>query len=472
MKKFILVVLAVFFMSGIASAATTLDLKGQLRVYPEMNNIGRSSGLLPNYLNTGYVGTLGKSSQNVFTDQRARLNFNIKSNENVGATVVFEIDSFWGQSAFTVNRDGTGGGQGSDSVNVEVKNSYMWFKPTADLKIQAGIQTYADDTAGVLVGGGDMAGFRVDYALSRSSSLTASVFTWWQDTLAGSNFGGNNTWKDSVYFIPLTLKQQLGSGTATAFVYTIQDSTKATDASNPTTGNRPFGSGATGLNYDKGEIYYAGLNYGGKAGNVSYFLMGVYNFGTYKGVVTTTSTDDRKVSAFAVNAKVDVKMGDGKLRLQGMYVSGTDVSSDKTKFGGFVTGDQYSGHQTMPMLQDDMILLVQNTDVISNATTLTGNPNNNNDGLGVAYGAFDYNLTQKLNAKAVAGYATADKQNNSARLGKQMGQEYNAQLIYKFDENLTIKGVYSYAKLGDYFKTATLDPDNAYRLLIKFIYLF
>jgi hypothetical protein len=466
-KKLLLVVIAVFFMSGIATAATTVDIKGQIRVYPETNNYGRSSGALP-----GYLISKTPSSNNFFTDQRTRLYFNAKTDESVGASLALEIDSFWGQSAFTVARDGTGGGQGSDSVNIEVKYANFWFKPTAALKVTAGIQTFADDMAGAFVGGGDMAGFRLDYALSKTASLTAGLFTWWQDQMTGAAAG---TWKDSVYFIPITFKQQLGGGTASAFFYTIQDSTKATDAAGGPTGTRPFGAGPTALNYDKAQIYYAGLNYGGKAGNVSYYLMGAYNFGTFNnvGYTATASGDDRKISAYALSAKLDVKIGDGKLRVNGMYVSGGD-SKDKDKYNGFVTGDQYSGHQTMPLLQDDLVLLIQNTDVISNAGVLVGNPNNNNDGLGVAYAAFDYNLSQKLNAKAVMGYATADKQNSSARQGKTIGTEYNAQLAYKFNDNLMIKGVGSYAPLGDYFKVAgsSFEPDATYRVLAKFIYSF
>jgi len=474
MKKLLLVVLAVFFMSGIASAATTVDIKGQIRVQPEWNNYGRGSGVLPNYFPTGAIGGAAgtKSSGNFFTDQRTRLYFNVKSNENVGAAIALEIDSFWGQSAFEVNRNGTGAGLGTDAVNIEVKYANMWFKPMDALKITAGTMTYVDDMSGVFIGGGDTAGFRFDYALSKTSSLSTGLYTFWQTQLSSAAATYNPAWKDSVYFVPITLKQQLGSGAATLFFYTIQDGTNTRNSSvalgmagAPTYGFRPVSSP-----YNTAQIYYAGLNYGGKAGMVSYYLMGAYNFGTVKEVATTT-IDDQKISAYALNAKVDVKLGDGKLRLAGLYVSGED-STDKTKYKGFITGDQYAGHQTMPMLQDDLVILINNTDVMSNATFLALNPNNNGDGLQVAYAAFDYNLSNKLNAKVVAGYASADKQNSAARLGKKMGTEYNAQLAYKFDENLMIKGMGSYAPIGDYFNTATFNADAAYRIWLKFIYTF
>jgi hypothetical protein len=484
MKKLILVVLAVFLMSGIAAAATTVDIKGQIRVYQEFNNIGRSSGLLPYYLLPAYKGTgnqQGAATDNVFTDQRTRLYFNVKSDENVGAYVALEIDSYWGQSAFEVARNGTGGGQGTDAVNIEVKNANFWFKPMAALKITAGTMTFVDDMAGVFIGGGDMAGFRVDYSLSKTASLATGLYTWWQNQLTTSATSSNGAWRDSVYFIPITVKQQLGSGTGSLFFYTIVDKTKAKDSSFPVTGARPLPN-----NYQDAQIYYAGLNYAGKAGNVSYSLMGAYNFGTFKDYETTaTSKTDVDISAFAVNARVDVKIGAGKLRLAGLYISGED-SSDVDKYRGFVTGDQYAAHQTMPMLQDDLILLINTTDVISNATFLATTPNNNGDGLGVAYLAYDHDVTPKINLKGVLGFATAAEQSDKTskfqtgaapatyadRKGKDMGIEYNVQMKYKFSENLLISGVASKVSLGDYFKTASIDSDDPYRVLVKFIYSF
>lgn len=457
MKKFILAVLAVFLMSGIASAATTLDLKGYVRVYPEANNFGTSAGNIPDYLLAK-----AKSGSHAFTDQRARLYFNVKSNENLGGTVALEIDSRWGNTSYDNGR-GTGGGLGADTNNIEVKNSYLWFK-TGSLRIMGGIQTYGDDMAGIFVGGGDMAGFRADYTMSKTSSLTTGAFVWWDRNT-------RNT--DSVYFIPLTLKQQLGGGSATLFLYTIQDNSSYQAMTVPNQGRRPLANAAgTQALYEKAEIYYAGLNYGGKAGNISYYLMGAYNFGTFKdvGVSKAASTGDAKISAFAANAKVDVKIGDGKLRLNGLYVSGTDP--DPSKYSGFVTGDQYAGANTMTLLQDDLVIIINNTDAISNVTVLANDVNNNGDGVQMAYGAFDYNLTPKLNAKAVIGYAAADKKNLASRKGKGMGAEYNAQLKYKFDDNLTIGVVASYAQIGDYFNTATFDADNAYKLLLKFGYSF
>jgi len=498
MKKLILALMAVFLMSGVAMAATTLEIKGQFKVLPEWNNFGRGAGVLPNYFRGpltpggGGVATVPgiPSSGNVFTDQRARLYFNVKSNENLGGTVALEMDSYWGNTSYDNGRN-TGGGLGADSTNLELKNSYMWFK-MGELKITGGIQTWGDDMVGIFAGGADMAGFRADYGLSKSSSLSTGVFTWWQRQFSSSTATTpmKNAWQDSVYFIPVTFKQQLGSGSLSLFAYTIQDSSHYQAIAATNLGRRPnpnpaapgtnfATTSAVGANYDTADLYYTGLNYGGKVGNVSYYLMGAYNFGTFKSVgsLGAATNFDAKVSAFAANAKVDVKIGDGKLRINGLYVSGED-SSDKTKFKGFVTADQYAGANTMTLLQDDLVIVLNNTDAISNVTVLANDVNNNGDGVQIAYGAYDYNLSPKLNAKAVVGYAAADKQGDTTRRGKSMGTEYNVQLRYKFDENLTIAGIGSYAKIGDYFKydatttTAAFEPDNAYKILLKFMYSF
>ncbi|MCX5831083.1 MAG: hypothetical protein NT140_04220 [Deltaproteobacteria bacterium] len=502
MKKLILVVLAVFLMSGVASAATTMELKGSFRVYPEMTNMGYSpSGTIPDYLpgvgslaNQGLPtsGTGKPAVQNYWVEQRARLIFNVKSDENVGGTVHLEIDSRWGQTSYSsIAWRGAGGGLGADSTNLELKESFMWFQAGA-LRVKAGIQTWADDISGIFIGGGDMAGFRADYALSKTSSFATGVFTFWDPTQSKT---------DGVYFVPLTVKQQLGSGTASLFLYMIQDNSNYVPYYSQNTtnvavintafpgyndrGTRPLTTtdtstaGTTLLKaaYESAQIYYAGLNYGGKAGNISYYLMGAYNFGNFKNARTylvpdvLDRTDDVKISAFAANAKVDVKVGGGNLRGNLLYVQGGD-STSTDKYNGFIPGDMYAGAQSMPLYQTDLVILINNTDGITNSTFMVPTVNNNGDGVQLGYLAYDYNITPKLNAKAVAGYASADKQNLTTRKGKGMGAEYNAQLKYLFNANMTISGVASYAQIGDYFKTATFDADNAYKLLLRFIYAF
>jgi hypothetical protein len=507
MKKLILVVLAVFLMSGIASAATTLDMSGYMRIHPEMNNLSSSNGWNGTFTPVKNAGT------QAFTDQRTRLYFNIKSNENVGAQVATEINAQWGASQgqnvisstsattglTTVNIFGAPGNGGlqADTPSFVLKSANMWFKLGA-LKITAGMMSYLDHMSGLFSANGDMSGFKADYDLSRSASFQTGVFTWWDQNFRTT---------DSVVFIPLAVKQQLGNGTGTLFFYTIQDhsanSSPLTSATMAGRGTRPLttttttGAGATLTTtvtaaYESAQIYYAGLNYAGKAGDISYSAFGVYNFGTFKNfdntgyaAAGTQIIGDAAISAIAANLKVDVKIGAGKLRFNSMYVSGTETNyaTQVDKFRGFIPGDRYAGAVSNPLLQDDVVLLMQNTDGIGYAAFLLPDTANNGDGIQLAYLAYDHQVLPNINVKAVVGYAAADKDNsqynnNTAaggykKLGKGMGTEMNAQLRYNFDSNFSIKAIYSYAVLGDYFKTAaTPSPDDIWRANLKFTYSF
>lgn len=503
MKKLIMVVLAVFLMSGIASAATTMTLNGQVRVYPEMNNYGYTGG--------GGAPSNGSinSGTNAWTEQRAVLRFDIKSDENVGGHVAVELDSRWGNTAYVDGR-GQGGGMGSDFNNFELKNSYLWYK-WGDLKTTVGIQTYFGDQTNIIVSG-DNAGIYFDYALSKGSALHTGVSTWWDGT------NGNTRTTDSVLFIPLTVTQAIGNGKASVFLYTIQDNSNYQVLDSPRMDTPPFTRGlrplvvnafnttavivpqtggtlpisATGTltastrskaAYEKAGIYYAGLNYGGKAGNVSYYLMGVYAFGEFKNVITNSATNnspgtvigDAKVSAFGLNVKGDVQLGAGKLKAQAAWVQGGG-NDDPSKYRGFVSGAQYSVGQVMPLMQADLVMLINPYEIISQAQSFIDNMQNNGDGVQIAWLSYDHNITPVFNAQVVLGYAKADDlgSNTLKRQGREIGTEGNIQLRYKFSPNLTIATVAAYTKVGEYNKTigAATEPDDVYKLQLKFQYSF
>lgn len=464
MKKLILVVLAVFLMSGIALAAPTLEMSGYMRIHPEMNNFSRTGA-------NGVFTPITDAGTLAFTDQRTRWYFNVKSNENLGASVATEISNKWGQSA-GIDGKAAGGGYMADTTSLYIKNANMWFK-MGDFKLTAGSMSFLDGMSGIVFGGADMSGFLADYTLSRSSALQMGAFTFWDRDLRTT---------DSVMFYPITITQQLGNGKAQVFLYLINDhSNNIALTAGSGYGFRPLmNATGTAAAYENANIYYAGLNYAGKAGPVGYSLFGVYNFGTFKNFdnttysTTTFKTGDASISAFAANVKADMAFGASKLRFSGLYVSGTEANyaTDVDKFKGFVTGGMYGGGADQPLLQNDLHILQNNTDCIGYAQFLMYDVNNNGDGVMLASLAFDQPVMPKLTAKAVAGYAAANKQNLSTRSGKGMGTELNAQLKYDFDSNLNIKLVYAYALLGDYYKTATFDPDNVWRAQIKFTYSF
>ncbi len=435
MKRLVLALMAVFMIAGVASAQTTFNLNGQIRVYPEINNYG-----------FGAVNYSADSKTTSFVDQRARLFFNLKSGDNIGGTVALEIDFRWGDAAYQTQRN-RGGALGADTVNTEVKSSFLWFKPNNDLKLTLGMQTLTDDYKGIIFGGADMAGVRADYTISKDSSLLVGWF------LLSDNSAATGT-SDALWFLPISYSMKMGDNKLGLAYYRIQDG-RPGNITAP--GTKTYKSGtSTGA-----QINYLGANYAGKAGDISYSAFLVYNFGT---IDKQTATSDADISAFAFNADAAMKLGSGKAKLALLYVSG-DNSADF----GFITGNQLSTGADLPLLQNDLYLTLRTLEDITHSTAVVPDVNNGDLGVTVLYATYDQNITDKLNIQAAVGYGKANENNTS---NKKPGiTEINAQAIYKLDKALTIKAALAYGILSD-VKVGTKDADNLYRAMLKFQYAF
>jgi vancomycin permeability regulator SanA len=70
------------------------------------------------------------------------------------------------------------------------------------------------------------------------------------------------------------------------------------------------------------------------------------------------------ISAFAFNADAAMKMGAGKIKAALLYASG---DNSKTDYNGFVTGNQYSNGADLPLMQNDLYLILRTLDDISHS---------------------------------------------------------------------------------------------------------
>jgi len=458
--KVFLAVLAVLLTASFAAAQTTMTINGFIRVYPELNNYGY-----------GAVGYSADSKATSFVDQRARLFFNVKSGDNVGGTVAFEIDSRWGDAAYQPARENpvvkdknnkdivvlytrnTGGALEADTVNVETKNAYLWFKPNNDLKLTLGIQGYTDDFKGIILGGADAAGIRADYSINKDSSLMVGWYLF-QDPSAATGTS------DAVWFLPISYKMNLGDGKLGLAYYRLQDGGAGSiNAPGNKSVRTPSSNGA--------QINYLGANYAGKAGDVSYSAFLVYNFGT---IDNYTAGKDADISAFAFNADAAMKLGDGKIKAALLYASGDKSTTD---YNGFVTGNQYSNGADLPLMQNDLYLILRTLDDISHSVAFFEDIRNGGLGATVVYATYDQNISDKTNVQVALGYGKANEKNASnpnLNLTPSI-KEINAQAAYKFDKSLTIKAAAAYGMLSD-VKVGTKDADNLYRLMMKFQYAF
>lgn len=491
-SKFLVTLLAVLMMCGLSFAQTTVNFTGFIRVYPEINNYGYGS-----------IELSDDSQTRAFVDQRARIFFNFKTGENLGGTYATEIDARWGDVAYVVARN-QGGALQADSINIETKNLFLWFKPTPNAKYTLGIQGFTDEYMGIILGGADMAGIRGDWNLSKDSSLMAGWFLF-----SDRNVKVN----DGIYFIPVTFKQKMGNNTLSLSLYGLFDdggktgerllnnTTELSLSSNRTSVTSEAGpfaipavspSHKTNLpaEYQRARIYYAGVNFSGKSGNVAYTLYGLYNWGTIMGATYAPVTPigrrlNMDISSYALHAMTDVALGAGTLRGRVLYVSGGDKNPEA--FNGMVTGNHYAIGADLPLLCTDLFILIRTSEDISHSTALLPDVNNNGRGVFLIYADYNHKLTDKMSLQVGAGYMQANDNRvdgnaalavaNPARYnaGMHMGTEINAQLKYMVEKNMSITGVLAWADLGDYYNMMNYvvrHPDNLWRALVKFNYAF
>lgn len=456
MKRLVLAVLAVFILAGIASAQTTMNMTGFIRVQGEMNNFGYG----PNSLNgasTTFTPTLKKDDKSAaFVDQRARMFFNLKSGDNLGGTFAYEIDTRWGQPATYGTTKPTGGGNaGADAVNLETKHIYMWYNLTPDFKLTAGIQPYSDEFNGITFFSEDLAGIKADYKLSKDSSLMVGYFLL-KDSSAASGI------TDGVFYIPVTYKQNLGDGKLALNYAYFKDSEGNTRINAMA---KPLSTVNSSLNTY--SVNYLGATYNGKAGNVDYYASLLYNFGSYGG--------DGDISGFALQAGGDFKVGAGKLRARLLYTSGDNDSTDND-YDGLVVATAYDLTASIPLCCNDLIFLVRALEEsISHSAAILQDASGYGRGVTLGYISYDQNISDKTNLQFTLAHAMLNEDKNLN--GGTLGTEIDIIARYKFEKNLSLTAGFGYLMLGDaYDKTATdqsgKDPSDPYKFFARLTYSF
>jgi hypothetical protein len=517
MRKGFLIMLAVVLVAALAAPAMAgTDINGFYRAKAWMSNFKDASSIV------GGNATIGKdNATNSFVEQRLRLKIT-SGEENVKAVAFFEIDySAWGDAAGMTKNDGifgngstatggetgigtggniigtgagrnTGGALGADRINLETKNVYLWFKlPNTSLDFTVGMQSRTDAYQGLLFGASDMAGVFVNGKMA-PVSYTLGWAKLYENATAISD--DSTLYVGSAKFAP-TKDVNVGLN-----LYFLQDDTrKNTSVSviNPV-GNLPTDSGSGP--YFKRRIYTAGVDFGANAGPVtlSGFFLG--QFGKFQEFATGTvfpvsggGNGDVNLSAYALDLRADANVGPGKLFVEALYITGGDNNSIKYKSIVTLSDVNASPGGNSFFARTDMSILLVNADDINMSQAIIGaagapsggSPSPGNGGRGITHVAAGYTqkLGAKMNAKLGVGYLRSTKLlisdtiGASAKKGKAMGTELNANVNYNIMKGLDF-GVYgAYAWLGDYFKLMTPsasspDPDNAFEAHMRLNYAF
>jgi hypothetical protein len=422
---------------------------------------------------------------NSYVEQRLRLKFTT-GGENVKAVLFIEQDMMWGDASAQVARNQGGAIQG-DSINIETKDIYLWFKlPDTSAAFTVGLQNVTDPYRGVFFGGADMGGVATTFKFGPVSFRLGGFTPWERNT---------NQADDTLLFIAeakIAPVKDLNVGANFYFVRDGADVVGTTSGELPTTPNvnAMFVAGATaavpavpGVT----RLYMPGVNVDFNAGvaKISGFAFAQFGDRVYdSGAAKTT------FRGYAADLRVDANAGPAKVFLEGLYMSG-DKPGTSTKIEGVVVAEDFKMQSSSSNNYGmDLQILMLNGDDLNTARALIYSPNNNRVQTGYAMSGVRLGSTllaagasmkvgDKMTAKVGAGYLRANQLAPTALSGtnlnvsKSMGTEVNANVNYNIMKGLDF-GLYgAYAWLGDGYKVAGAPtPDNLYDAHCRLNYTF
>lgn len=452
-------VAAVAALGCMGSSAFALEnqFNGLLRIKGDFTNFDQAGGNDASGTSKLSYNNLGRSF--FYTEQRARLKYTGKVNDDVKLVTQFEIDSRWGDTSQDVLKSGGrnyGGAMEADQVNLETKNVFMEFTvPYLPTTARAGIQPVDDMYKGIFLGT-DAA------ALSTVTRLdNTTLYLTWMRGYDNKNFNGSTSTNLNI------------SGT---------NGLQNGQSVEKTPGRKSLDAFMFDAKFDVSKELKVGgsayLTYENLSGNGGYNMLGTlgvnaaYTFtqGVVDGFLLYQTGDNpannfgqvgQKVSAFAANVGAKIKAGPGTARANVLYASGDDGKGKVNAFQGLNQLGDGNTTSTFPTAQ--MTMLITNTKYAANTDrALINTITNYNQGVIGAFLGYDMDI-DKAFIKANLGLASAAKENQTYKPknlkksdpyanGNYIGTEVNAEIGYKISQNLTASLVSGYVFLGDYYK--------------------
>lgn len=386
---------------------------------------------------------------NNFFEQRARLIYAAKANDDLKLVTQFELDTKFGgdkTGKYAVSSDA--GVFDADGIMFETKHVYLDFNLGKNVNVKTGIQPIKDSLKGIFVDA-DLAGIQATgkmgnatvsggyFRYKTESSLNAPVWTSQATATTGYETNTAQLGHDNADLFILDGKYALNKNTNVgASYYLLSDYSTAT----PTT------------------FHVFGLNADAKVGpaTVSGFVAAQTGF---------VATAKRKaISAYAANVAGKLPLGPGTLRTAALYLTGDSDANNGTNTG-------WNSTASTTYVEGNMFLLVR-TGVggTSNDRTLTGsNFSSGNNGMFVYTLGYDATITPKLYTNANVGVLWAaknagapnDNLTGKANASNYRGTEINLETGYKVYDNLTAKVQLAYVVLGGFYKHTSVDADKS-----------
>jgi hypothetical protein len=422
-----------------------------------------------------------KAPASGYVDQRARMRFEAKS-QDVGFVGFFEIDMRWGDTQYVAARN-QGGGLEADSINLETKNVYVWFKPNANTTVNVGLQNYTDPYAGVLFGAADFAG--VTALMKVEPANLVFVYAKLKDSTSPGDLLNKKNADVDLLALQASMSPTKDARVGLNFHFINDRGFQGTPGNAITVDNTASKITLADLKYSNAKIYVLGLDGSfNVAAPLTLSAFAFYQFGTIKDFTAFDNnvrfTEDVKVKAYVADIRADVAAGPGKGFLELLYVSGMDPNSDSKDYKGIVNGSNYANAGSL-YSRTDMEIMLPNPMDGNSGQALVYDPKGPT-GLGLLHIGAGYTmpLAQKLTGKVGLGWAQTAKSFGGSDFlfaKKGIGTEVNARLTYSITKGLDLMGTGAYCWLGDAFEQknssgVSLKGDNLYKMQARLNYAF
>lgn len=414
-----------------------------------------------------------------YFEERARLKFEAKT-DTVGAVAFFEIDFRYGDAQYSIARN-SGGAIEADTINLETKNLYVWFKPVPNTTLNVGLQNFTDAFRGVLLGYADIAGVvgttriePIDLRYGWTVLKHGPGLQQGAAATAANNPGNSLVGADANNSTDFYLLE--------GHVSPVKDIRVGLDLYmfNDHDGGGIRGVGNSAIVSKATKIYTVGADGSFKVGPpLTLSAFAFYQFGKADhGALDNVSDID--VKGWTADVRADLALGPGKGFIEAIYISGDDNPTD-TDYKGIVTGSNYALAAAF-FASTDMEILLPNLDDINTSQALTYDTKNFGQGL-LHVGAGYTIPLGKFSLKVGAGHSRFAKASSGVAFTKKtQGTEANLKANYSFAKGLDVGLTAAYAWLGDAYDVGNnafinavagaQDPDNLYKLVARVNYAF
>jgi hypothetical protein len=448
---------------------------------------GGSGAIIPNAAITATsVNATQNLKANNYFEQRARIFYTAKANDDLKLVTGFEIDSVFGDyaqggitqvagNAGTVNTGtatrNSGGAMEADAVNLETKWVYLDFKiPATPVKVTAGIQPYYDKLKGTFLDA-DIAGVNFKTTTDLYSS-NLGYFRAYDNSYLTLSTAPHVKGEYNLQFVTLDGTFNISKDLKVGAAYILDIDDRTTDMTN---------------------LNVFGLNAEAKVGPLSLSGFVATQQGLYHGGANSVH-----YNGWAFNAAGKLAAGPGTLRSALLMTTGSNdgkngwqsieqrITTTAQNSPSLVSANK---NGTNSYNESNMMLLNRATGMQGTSTdnNLVYSTNNLNQGVWLYSAGYDATITPKLYANANVGLAWVAKTNakkpvdqasHLANGSNFMGTEVNIETGYKMYDNLTASVQAAYVILGGYY-TRSLSvvgqpktPEDPYTARVVLSYAF